>query len=363
MASPANHVYNAPSNVQCPNCSKTATILEALFNRIHVLESTLSQANADKIAANRTLYRLLDAQNAQNVNVSYTPETSLTYNNSPRANPCESPRSALERKTLGLHAVNTDVEPLIDLFDPVQQAAKGLPIIDPSTASNSERANSPTTSSFDVESNLEQQHTSPYVRRFTDRTSKSSSPEKACSTIIKGPASAMTEKEQVDSTNHADSEGSQIRANLASLHSSFDESHEVSATVEHSRWAPDARRRKSDADTLSYKERWAKYCDDIAVTGPLQSASAAKVVDTAAAISDEEILEQEGPAAGINRFRYRDTCNVCFNPSSGNQEIYRTVIIAGVPEECSMTGECLPISRATLPICTRHLASPPSDQR
>lgn len=111
---------------------------------------------------------------------------------------------------------------------------------------------------------------------------------------------------------------------------------ELSVETEYSKWSSAYQGPQSSPNILSPEERWEKYCDKIFIRGPKRSCNELQEparVD----VDDAVIVDEEGQAAELNRFRYRNTCGLCFNPQDSEQGVYRTVVVSKLPKNATMT--------------------------
>ena len=110
----------------------------------------------------------------------------------------------------------------------------------------------------------------------------------------------------------------------------------LSRENEYSKWASAYQGSRSTPNILSPEERWERYCENLFIGGPRRSYN--QLPEPASVdINDAVILDQEGQAAKLNRFRYRNICGLCFNPQDVKQGVYRTIVVSKLPKDATMT--------------------------
>lgn len=373
--------YALASGKSCQNCANTSIILEALFNRIHILEAQLSQVFADKEVAHQTLYRLVGVQAIARHAGIETPSNSGTLGHSAGGNSLAGSPECKAARSREREALSNEDTPLIDLLGSIeQQPVNALKHVEPSPKKGYQALLN--YDSSDEEKKLasigpEEEIDMGHVRRFSDKTLELNGQNTLAGARIKD-SSAQGSNEtstklakrtivSVDSSsNDDDSEGSMM---LTSLNTSFSSqntlvdgvlaTHEYTdqkpttpllVGLQHSRWAPKPvrglptpsnDRKELHPEKLSPEQRWEKYCDNIAVKCPRRSCDELEFFESIPAhavdINNDEILAQEGQAAKLNRFRYLNVCGLCFNPRDEEQGVYRTVIISKLSKQCTMT--------------------------
>ena len=368
----------------CQNCANTSIILEALFNRIHILEAQLSQVSADKEAVHQTLYRLVDVQAITRQAGIETPSSSETLGQSAGGNSsigspgCNLARSR-ERRTLS-NGKNTL---LIDLLGPIEQ--QPVKTLKQSVELSSPNKRYQALLNYESSDEEEEELISVvpmevldigHVRRFADKALDpvaAETKEQSTAAVINGtgelPVAKRTNVYEGTSyglSNDGDEDGPTVVTPLNTSFSSHNAlvndllvSNECTVKkptlpllvgLEHSRWAPKPTNKESRTpsncqnvlqETLSPEQRWEKYCDNIAVKDFRRSCDELEVSEATPAeathINNDEILAQEGQAAKFNRFRYLNVCGLCFNPRNDEQGAYRTVIVSKLPKKCTMT--------------------------
>lgn len=364
---------------ECSQCTRTFIVLEALFSRIHFLEAQAAQHSADKDAANRTLYHLIHLQPSI-VNTNRPSSSVATSGGS------ESSTSPPRQNVTG-HATKADAstqgkELLIDLLGPLEN-----PIERPDENSHSSQETefqsfNPTTSKDahvsvpSVVKTGNHHHdatdfsaSNAHIRRFPKKMNES--------TVVK---EVTTHVEATTQSQHANRVGCTLTPtgelsysssddsdnhNYTSLNTSFSEdqepftaqteaieeglrkvasrpssavknfNHKQRYGLEHSIWARQEMR--AFPILLSPDERWERYCEDIVVkvTG---SVNEEPMNQSSPNPSNSATSEPDGELARLNQFRFSDTCGICFNPhGSIEHDSYRTVIISGLPVDCTMT--------------------------
>ena len=291
-------IYAPMPSTQCSQCIRVATVQEALFNRIHMLEKQLYQAFTDRDAA----YRTLLAQ-APTTASSVKTSGSSTVNADPIClGPGGSPLSFATSSVPPHHSASQTPDkqhpPLIDLLGPIEQEPKpcfenfrssfnpGIEGTDVQDSVDKAHSISPMSKS-DLESRDPESNA--YIRRFSGklRQPKLAVKETARRAAITQPKNGTCEAKISDHTflssyfsNDADFERYSPKAEDASLNSSFteyqellDPAHNVIPTT--SGWAPlhkmdrpqwaHSNALKALLAALSSEERWEKYCQSITV--------------------------------------------------------------------------------------------------
>lgn len=373
--------------IGCPQCSRTSIILEALFNRIHLLENQVSEASADRSAAHRSLYRLLTTESTTGIGDAGNSISNRLHISSGSENSVGSLSSPVKAKASRrpiLNPVSNDEQPpLIDLLGPIEQSAKLLEQKTPSETAfgnqlrlSDDDGNKSTTGAKSAQKhNDAEDFSTAYVRHFPKKVKQLSLIAEA---IVRdhavaqptgqiSPASAthstsrdltsLGDKSLDCTSSDADSEMSRFASGYTSLNTSFgdfpepfksqnrlsegalsqqDENSRESGTatkqadakplhgLDHSTWA--SNNEVSDYSViLSPQERWAKYCENVVVKN---TGSDFKESLENAALNRADIEKgQKGEVAKLNHFRHLDICNICYHPDGTEQNIYRTVVI------------------------------------
>lgn len=374
---------------QCPQCVRTSIILEALFNRIHVLESQVAQQSADKDAANRALYHLLDVQptiiNATRSNPSIATYVGVTSGCSEESS-TSSPTQSVNRRSTKGNASSQKGELLIDLLTPLEYPAERPGDKSHSPEKTEFQSFNPHTSkdaqgyvqSVDKSRNYHHDATdlnAPYahIRRFPKMMNESTVTEDPTTHMKASDLSSgrLTPYEELpcSSSDDTDNQENLVHSGYPSVNTSFSDHQETFTAqtdmieekllkvkcnaahsgavkkqasrkqhygLEHSVWAPRHEVRAFPV-FISPDERRAKYCENIGVRDtdsinqkPMNQSSSDDSISTSSESHDE--------VTNIKHFRFLDVCGICFNPHANiEQDSYRTVMISGLPVDCTMT--------------------------
>ena len=374
----------------CSQCIRTSIILEALFNRINTLETQVAQQSTDKDAANRALYHLLDVQptiiNATRSNSSIATCVGIASGSSEESSTSSPTQSANRRSTKG-DASSQRPELLIDLLDPLEYTTERPDDKSHSSQETNFQSFNPNTSkdgqgpvqSGDKTRNHRHDATesnAPYahIRRFPKKTNESTVAEDPTTHMEASELSSgrLTPYEELSysSSDDTDNQKSPVHSGNTSLNTSFS-GHQETFTAqteaieeerrkakcndarlspfnkqasrkqhhgfEHSIWASRRDEIRAFPVFLSPDERWAKYCENIDVR-ETDSANPKPMDQSSPKDCNSTDSESDDEIANFNRFRFLDTCGICFHPyDSDEQDSYRTVIISGLPLDYTMT--------------------------
>ena len=375
----------------CPQCIRTSTILEALFSRIHILERQVAQQSADKDAANRALYRLLDVQsnfvNATRSSPSIATCVGVTSGCSEESSTSSSTQNVNRRFTKS-DASSQKEELLIDLLTSSEYPAERPGHIVRSPEGTEFQSFDPNTSK-DAQGSVQSvsvdksriyhddaaDSNAPYahIRRFPKMMNDS--------TVAREPTthmerSGLSPERLTLNGNHScsfsevlDNQENLVHSDYPSLNKSLSDHQETFTTqidaieeellkvkciaaspsattkqasrkqrygLKHSIWASGHELRAFPV-FISPDERWAKYFENIDVRDtdstsqkPMNQSSPNQFASTSP--------ELDGEVANLNQCRLLDVCGLFFNPHDTiEQDSYRTVIISGLPIDCTMT--------------------------
>ena len=371
---------------------KSSVIQEALFNRIQILETQVAKASADKDAVQQGLIRLIDVQAVARFQGIETPPSSLRFDNSTGGGSTDSPASSSQHNLAQCHgpAVSSNNDnALIDLLGPIEQqpVKASNEIVDPFACKKNLEICVTSDSKGDLDHSfaVDDNNALPYVRHFVEKAPEPTSntvsggqpitivgpttPERIrCArkaTMVASPGlakSILPNKQEEDSENPMLGNGvTSMTASCSSLDNNTPKSlssrkndadseprenpcvaiEQVleteanlmpSVETEYSKWSSTYQGPRLTRKILSPEERWEKDCTNTFIKGPrrsLDELSKPAPVD----IDDAVIVEHEGQAAKLNRFRYRNVCNLCFNPQDGEQGVYRTVLVSKLPKD------------------------------